>query len=80
MTVKIALKKKFNKNAAACFIPSTRRASPARPSRPPKSWRWALTKPTRTTSTSLSRTRTEAKARSATATLTFLSSEQEGAT
>ena len=80
MTVKIALKKKFNKNAAACFYTEYAKSVTCKTIPPPKSWRWALTKPTRTTSTSLSRTRTETKARSATATLTFLSSEQEGAT
>ena len=79
MTVKIALKKKFNKNAATCFYTEyaksvTCKTIPAAEIMA----RWALTKPTRTTSTLLSRTRTVAKALSATATLTFLSSEQEG--
>lgn len=81
MTVKIALKKKFNKNAATCFYTEYAKSVTCKtiPAAEIMAMGFDETDP-HDQYVVVKGTRTEAKARSATATLTFLSSEQEGAT
>jgi hypothetical protein len=72
MTVKIALKKRFSKNAATRFYTEHAQSVTCKTIPAAEIMAWALMKPTRTTNMSLSRTETGPKALSATATLTFL--------
>ena len=80
MTVKIALKKKFNKNTAACFYTEYAKSVTCKTIPAAEIMAMGFDETDPHDQYVVVEDKAEAKARSATATLTFLFPEQEGAT